>query len=151
MWALYWAHNQFKTSLIIVYQPFAYWVMGFGLICAPTTFQRGMMKIFIDYLNKFMKVFLDDFIVYGTKDDHIEHLEKCLIKCRENGVSLNPEKCYFCINSGRLLWHVVCTERLLVNLKKVEVIKILPPPTSIRGIRSFFGQTSHSNHEKYCM
>ena len=108
--------------------------MPFGLMCAPTTFQRGMMKIFVDYLDKFMKVFLDDFTVYGTKEDDIEHLEKCLIRCRENGVSLNPEKCYFCVNFGRLLGNVVCKEGLLVDPKKVPVIKELPPPTTIRGV-----------------
>ena len=37
-----------------------------------------------------MKVFLGDFTVYGTKENHVEHLENCLIKCRENGVNLNP-------------------------------------------------------------
>lgn len=42
------------------------------------------MKIFADYLDKFMKV-----IVYGTKVNHIEHPEKYSIKCHENGVSLN--------------------------------------------------------------
>ena len=126
--------DQLKTSFIIEYRAFAYRVMPFGLMCAPATFQRGMMKIFADYLDKFMKVFLDDFTVYGTKGDHIEHLEKYLIKCRENGVSLNPEKCYFCVNSGRLLGHVVCQEGLLVDPKKVDVIRKLPPPTTVWGI-----------------
>ena len=139
--------DQLKTSFITEYGAFAYRVMPFGLMCAPATFQRGMMKIFADYLDKFMKVFLDDFTVYGTKEDHIENLEKCLIKCRENGVSLNPEKCYFCVNSGRLLGHVVCKEGLLVDPKKVGVIKELPPPTTVRGIRSFLGQATY--HRKF--
>ena len=138
---------QLKTSFITKYGAFAYRVMSFGLMCAPTTFQRGMMKIFAVYLNKFMKVYLDDFTVYGTKEDHIEHLEKCLIKCREDGVSLNPEKCYFCVNSGRLLGHVVCKEGLLVDFKKVGVIKELPPPTTVRGIWSFLGQATY--HRKF--
>jgi hypothetical protein len=139
--------DQLKTSFITEYGAFAYRVMPFGLMCAPATFQRGMMKIFADYLDKFMKVFLDDFTVYGTKENHIEHLEKCLIKCRENGVSLNPEKCYFCVNSGRLLGHVVCQKGLLVDPKKVGVIKELLPPTTVRGIRSFLGQATY--HRKF--
>jgi hypothetical protein len=102
-----------------------------------------MMKIFADYLDKFMKVFLDDFTVYGARENHIEHLEKCLVKCQENGVSLNSEKWYFCITFGRLFGHVVCKEELLVDPKKVEVIKGLPPPTTVRGIRSFLRQTTY--------
>ena len=73
--------DQLKTSFITKYGAFVYRVMPFGLMCAPATFQRGMMKIIADYLDKIMKVFLDDFTVYGTRGDHIEHLEKCLIKC----------------------------------------------------------------------
>ena len=99
--------DQLKTSFITEYEAFVYQVMPFGLMCEPATFQRGMMMIFVEYLDKFMKVFLDDFIVYGNKEDHIEHLEKCLIKCRKNGVSLNPKKCYFCLNSRRILGHLV--------------------------------------------
>ena len=45
--------------------------MHFGRMCAPATFQKGMMKIFADYLDKFMKVLLDDFTVYGAKKNHI--------------------------------------------------------------------------------
>ena len=116
-------------------------------MCAPTTFQRGMMKIFAYYLDKFIKVFLDNFTVYGTKKNHIENLEKCLIKCRENGVSLNPKKCYFCVDSGRLLGHVVCKEGLLVDPKNVGVIKELPPPTTVQGTRSFLGQATY--HRKF--
>jgi hypothetical protein len=139
--------DQLKTSFITEYGAFAYRVMPFGLMSAPATFQRGMMKIFADYLDKFMKVFLEDFTVYGTKNDHIEHLEKYLIKYRENGVSLNPEKCYFYVNSGRFLGHVVCQEGLLVDLKNVDVIVKLPPPTIVRGIRSFLRQATY--HRKF--
>ena len=140
--------DQLKTSFITEYGAFAYRVMPFGLMCAPATFQRDTMKIFADYLNKFMKVFLEIFTVYGTKENHIEHLDKCLIKCRENGVSLNLEKCYnFCVNSRRLLGHVVCQEGLLVDPKKVDVLGKLPPPTTIRGIRCFLRHATY--HRKF--
>lgn len=65
------------------------------------------------------------------------------LKCRENGVSLNLEKCYFCVNSERLLGHGVCKEGLLVDPKNVVVIKELPPPTTIWSIHSFLGQTTY--------
>ena len=132
--------NLLITTFITDHGAFAYRVMPFGLMCAPSTFQRGMMKIFEDYLDKLMKVFLDDFTVYGTKEDRIENLEKCLIKCRENGVSLNPEKCNFCVNSGKLLGHVVCREGLLVDPKKVGVIKEYP---NVKEIRSFLRQATY--------
>ena len=96
----------------------------------PSTFQRGVMIIFAEFLNNFMKVFLDDFSIYGTKTDHIKHLKLCLQRCKEYGLSLNPEKC---ITSGRLLDHVICREGLLIDPKKISVIRNLPPPINVKS------------------
>jgi hypothetical protein len=50
----------------------AYNFMSFGLCNACATFQKVVTKIFKPYLNKFMQVFLDDFNLYGNKNDHLE-------------------------------------------------------------------------------
>lgn len=60
---------------------------------------------------------------------------------------MNPHECYFCVNSGRLLGHVICKEGSLVDPKKTEVMKGLPPPTTVLGIRSFLGQATY--HRKF--
>lgn len=57
---------------------------------APTTFRGGIIKIFVDYLDNFMKLFFDDSSVYEHQKDRIDHLDKCLIKCHKVGVSLYP-------------------------------------------------------------
>ena len=49
--------------------------MTFGLKNAPATFQRMVQEIFNKYLTSFMRVFLDDFSVFGKEDEHIEHLQ----------------------------------------------------------------------------
>jgi hypothetical protein len=101
--------DQPKTCFITEWGAYATRVMSFGLMSAPSTFQRGVITIFTEFLNDFMKVFLDDFsIMYGKKTDHIKHLKLCLQRCRECGLSLNPEKCMICVTSGRLLGHMVC-------------------------------------------
>ena len=48
--------------------------MPFGLYNAPTTFQRCIMSIFSDYVERITEVFMDDFTVYGDSFD----------KCLEN-------------------------------------------------------------------
>lgn len=53
------------------------------------------MKIFVDYLYKFMKVVFGDINIYGIKKYHLEILELYLIKCRENGINLNSKKYSF--------------------------------------------------------
>ena len=58
--------DQPKTCFITEWGAYATRVMSFGLMSAPSTFQRGVMTIFAEFLNDFMKVFLDDFSIYGS-------------------------------------------------------------------------------------
>ncbi|KAL2649574.1 hypothetical protein R1flu_017702 [Riccia fluitans] len=81
-----------KTAFITEWGAFAYRVMPFGLKNAPSTFQRIVTTAFEEYLNEFMQTYLDDFIVYGSRTDH---LRKCLEKCRKFSISLNPDKSVF--------------------------------------------------------
>jgi hypothetical protein len=97
-----------KKTFISKWGAHAYNVMPFGLCNAPPTFQKVVTKTFKPYLNKFMQVFLDDFSVYGNKKDHLEQLKKFLKECRLNGISINLQKCAFCVNSGVLLGHIMC-------------------------------------------
>ena len=58
--------------------------MSFGLCNAPTSFQRCMMAIFLDLIENIMKVFMDDFSVYGKDFDQcLENLDKVLKRCQE--------------------------------------------------------------------
>jgi hypothetical protein len=47
-----------------------------------------------------MKIFLDDFIVYNDMDSHLQKLKLCFQKCRQYGISLNPNKCAFMVFLG---------------------------------------------------
>ena len=58
--------DQLKACFITQWGAFAYRIMSFGLMSAPSTFQRATMEIFAEYLDKFMKMFLDDFSIYGS-------------------------------------------------------------------------------------
>ncbi len=114
-----------KTTFISEWGAYAYNVMLFGLYNIPATFQKLVTKTFKKYLKKFMQVFLDDFSVYGSKKDHLGQLQKCLEKCRQNSISLNPEKCAFCVNLGVLLGYIVCSD-VLVDPRKITTIIIMP-------------------------
>jgi hypothetical protein len=53
--------------------------MSFGLCNAPASFQRCMMSIFSDMIEKIVEVFMDHFTIYGkTFDDCLENLDKVL-------------------------------------------------------------------------
>src|SRR3954469_25446537 len=64
-----------KTAFITRYGSYEYTVMSFGLTNAPATFSRLMNYIFMEYLDKFVVVYLDDILVYSKNDEeHAENL-----------------------------------------------------------------------------
>ena len=122
---------------MIEWGAFASKVMTFGLKNASTTFQRMVQGIFHDYLTSFMRVFLDDFNVFGEKAKHLAQLRLCLQRCRETRLSLNPTKCVFGVNSGVLLGHVISKEGISMDEKKVQAINDLEAPKNEKELERF--------------
>ncbi|GJT36797.1 reverse transcriptase domain-containing protein [Tanacetum coccineum] len=78
--------------------------MPFGLCNAPDTFQRCMMSIFHDMIEKTMEVSMDDFSVFGYSfSTCLSHLEKMLKWCEDTNLSLNWEKGHFMVKEGIVL------------------------------------------------
>jgi hypothetical protein len=76
----------------------AYRRTSFGLCNAPTTFQRCIMHIFSDYVERIYEVFMDDFMVYGDSfDKFLENLSLLLKRCIETKLVLNYEKYCFMV------------------------------------------------------
>jgi hypothetical protein len=64
-----------KTTLITKFGLFDWIVMPFGMKNAISIFLRTMIEVFGKYMDKFLKVFVDDFIIHNmTWEDHLEHL-----------------------------------------------------------------------------
>jgi hypothetical protein len=73
--------------------------MSFGLTNAPVYFMYLMNKVFMEYLNKFVVVFIDDILVYsGSEEEHEEHLRLALKKLQENRLYAKLSKCEFWMN-----------------------------------------------------
>lgn len=73
--------------------------MPFGMKNQPPTFQRVVSRAFKNYLDKFIKIFLDDFIVHNDIYIHIAKFKLCFQKCRKFRIKLNPDKCAFTLFS----------------------------------------------------
>jgi hypothetical protein len=101
--------------------------MLFGIKNGPPTYQRAMTKTFREYLDNFMKIFLDDFIMYSDMESHLQKLKLCFQKCKEYGISLNLDKCAFMVFSGTILGFIVSKEGKLPNPKKIQAIINMPP------------------------
>src|SRR5262245_45321222 len=132
--------DQDKTTFTCPYGTFAFRRMPFGLCNAPATFQRCMMAIFTDMVEQFIEVFMDDFSVFGESyDDCLNNLAKVLKRCEETNLVLNWEKCHFMVKEGIVLGHRVSRYGIEVDKTKIETVEKLPPPLTVKGIRSFLG------------
>ncbi|RVW30823.1 Retrovirus-related Pol polyprotein from transposon 297 [Vitis vinifera] len=111
--------DQEKTTFTCPFGTYAYRRMPFGLCNAPATFQRCMLSIFSDMVERIMEVFMDDITVYGTSfEDCLSHLEDVLKRCIEKDLVLNWEKCHFMVNQGIVLGHVISKKGIEVDRAK---------------------------------
>nr|GEZ14478.1 reverse transcriptase domain-containing protein [Tanacetum cinerariifolium] len=132
--------DQEKTTFTCLYETFAYRRTPFGLCNALGTFQRCMMSIFHDMIEKTMEVFMDDFSVFGDNfSSCVTNLDKMLNRCEETNLVLNWEKCHFMCREGIVLGHKISKSGIEVDRAKVDVIAKLPHPTTVKGVRSFLG------------
>ncbi|GJZ38742.1 reverse transcriptase domain-containing protein [Tanacetum coccineum] len=130
--------DQEKTTFTCPYGTFAYRRMPFGLYIALGTFQRCMMAIFHDMIEKTMEVFMDDFSVFGDSfATCLSNLDKMLKRCEDTNLVLNWEKCHFMCKEGIVLGHKISKSGIEVDRAKVDVIAKLPHPTTVKGVRSF--------------
>ncbi|GJV32998.1 reverse transcriptase domain-containing protein [Tanacetum coccineum] len=97
--------DQEKTTFTCPYGTFAYRRMPFGLCNAPGTFQRCMMAIFHDMIEKTMEVFMDDFLIFGDSvTSCLSNLDNMLKRCEDTNLVLNWKKCHFTCKEGIVLY-----------------------------------------------
>jgi hypothetical protein len=97
----------YKTTFVTNLGAFIWKVMLFKVKNGPPTYQRAMTKAFKESLDSFMKIFLDEFIVYSDMESHLQKLKLCFQNCREYGISLNPNKCTFMVFLGMILGFII--------------------------------------------
>ena len=135
--------DQEKTTFTCPYGTFAFRRMPFGLCNAPATFQRCMMAIFSDMIEKYIEVFMDDFSVFGDSfDSCLGHINQVLQRCEERNLDLNWEKCHFMVSERIVFGHQVSSKGIEVDPAKISTIEKLTPSTNVKGIRSFLGHAS---------
>nr|GEU91949.1 reverse transcriptase domain-containing protein [Tanacetum cinerariifolium] len=138
--------DQEKTIFTCPYGMFAFRRMPFGLCNAPGTFQRCMLAIFHDMVEKTMKVFMDDFSVFENSFENcLSRLDKMLQRCEDTNICLYWEKSHFMVKEDIILGHQISKNGIEVDRAKVDVIAKLPHPTTVKG--AVLGQC-HEKHFK---
>nr|GEZ42049.1 reverse transcriptase domain-containing protein [Tanacetum cinerariifolium] len=135
--------DQEKTTFTCPYRTFAYRRMPFGLCNAPGTFQRCMLAIFHNMVEKTIEVFMDNFSIFGNSFKNcLSRLDKMLQRCEDTKLCLNWEKSHFIVKEGIVLGHKISKNKIEVDKAKINVIAKLPHPTTVKGVQSFLGHTS---------
>jgi hypothetical protein len=112
-----------KTTFITKYGFYEFMVMSFGLTNVPAYFMYLMNSVFMDYLDKFVVVFIDDILIYSQNEqEHEEHLRKVLQRIRGCQMYAKLSKCEFWISEVLFLGHIINREGLAVDPKKVTTI-----------------------------
>ena len=114
-------------------------MMSFGLTNAPAYFMNLMNKVFMDELDKFVVVFIDDILIYSKSvQEHEQHLRVVLEKLRVHRLYAKFSKCEFWLEKVAFLGHILTAEGVAVDPEKVEVVSNWQQPTTVSEIRSFF-------------
>ena len=135
--------DQHKTTFVTEWGCFQYIVMPFGLKNAPVGFSWVIIASFKDFIQKFLQVYMDDWIVYSLIKYHLANLQLMLERFHEHLISLNYKKCIFCSPFGILLGHIVCKQGLLVDPAKIALILSFPPPTNVNMLRVMLGHMGY--------
>jgi hypothetical protein len=115
-------------------------MMSFGLTNAPAYFMYLMNKVFMEYLDKFVVVFIDDILIFSkTEEEHEKHLRIVLEKLRSNQLYAKFSKCEFWLTKVAFLGHVISAGGVSVDPSKVKDVLNSMPPTNVSKIRSFLG------------
>ena len=118
--------------------------MSFGLTNAPAYFMNLMNKVFMEYLDRFVVVFIDDILIYSKNEsDHEQHLRLVLQKLRDNQLYAKLSKCEFWISEVSFLGHIISNGGISVDPAKVKEITTWRVPTTVTEVRSFLGVTGY--------
>ena len=118
--------------------------MSFGLTNAPAYFMHMMNKVFMEYLDKFVVVFIDDILVFSkTEAEHEEHMRLVMQKLREHQLYAKLSKCEFWLKEVSFLGHVISNGGVAVDPKKVSDVLSWNPPQDVSEVQSFLGMVGY--------
>jgi hypothetical protein len=133
-----WESDIPKTIFRTLYGLYEYTVMSFGLTNAPAYFMYLMNKVFVEYLNKFIVVFIHDILIFSkTDEEHEKHIRLVLEKLRSNLLYAKFSKCEFWLTEVAFLGYVISARGVSVDPDKVRDVLNWMPPTNVSEIRNF--------------
>ncbi|KAL0553796.1 hypothetical protein IC582_007700 [Cucumis melo] len=129
-----------KTAFRSKYGHYEFVVMSFGLTNAPAVFMDLMNRVFREFLDTFVIVFIDDILIYSkTEAEQEKHLRMVLQTLRDNKLYAKFSKCEFWLKQVSFLGHVVSKAGVSVDPAKIEAVTGWTRPSTVSEVRSFLG------------
>ncbi|WVZ97612.1 hypothetical protein U9M48_043131 [Paspalum notatum var. saurae] len=99
-----------------------------------------MNSVFMNELDKFVVVFIDDILIYSKNEkEHEEHLRVVLTRLREHKLYAKFSKCAFWLKEVGFLGHILSEKGVAVDPSKVKDVLNWKQPETVTEIRSFLG------------
>jgi hypothetical protein len=133
-----------KTTFVTRYGQYEFTVMPLGLTNAPTFFMNLINKVFMEELDKFVIVFIDDILIYSkSRKEHEQHLWIVLRRLRAHQLYAKLSKCEFWLEKIAFLGHILTAEGIEVDPSKVEAVSKWKQPSNVSEVRSFLGMAGY--------
>ena len=127
---------------------FRYEVLPMGLAISP--------QVWIDYIENILCgmadkqdyiAIMDDLLVHGLKDNHLDRLEALFKAMVKHGLKLSPKKCQLFMKHLTYMGNVFHINGSTISItplqSRIEAIQKLQPPTNVRGCKSFCGVVNY--------
>ncbi|GJP78049.1 hypothetical protein CLOP_g8378, partial [Closterium sp. NIES-67] len=140
-WQIRMADNSIhKTAFRTRYGSYEYLVMPFGLTNAPAMFQAEMNHILRPLLDECVVAYLDDILIYSRDmKQHVEHLRRVFEILRRERFYVKLSKSEFALEKVQFLGHMVSTQGVHVDPKKIEAVRTWKTPENVKELQQFLG------------
>ena len=132
-----------KTAFSCFKGKYEYNRLPFGLSIGPSVFQNMASRL-LQGFESFSKVYMDDILIHTNSniEDHLLHVQKVLDRIRKHNLRLKLSKCKFLQTELNYLGFIVSSEGIKPDTAKIDAIRSLQPPTSVKQVRSLVGMAS---------
>lgn len=132
--------SRFKTAFVTPDGQFQFNRVPFGLVNAPSVFQRTINKILSEAKIKYALIYMDDILIpCKTFDEGLTRLKEVLGLLRKGGLTLKMNKCSFFFDKIDFLGFEVSSNGIRPGSKKCEAVSKFPKPTNQHELRQFLG------------
>ncbi|KAM2208437.1 hypothetical protein ACFXTI_024433 [Malus domestica] len=132
-------HTAFTTDRGL----YCYKVMPFGLTNAGVTYQRPVISMFTEQIEKSMEVYVDHMLVKSKHaDQHITNLSETFTILKRYRMRLNPNKCTFSVGSSKFLGFMINQLGIEAKPEKIKAIFDMKEPVTSKDIQSFTGKVA---------